>query len=363
MQRAMVGTLAAVLLLPAGVAAQDGSPGPSPAATAEPSRGEPSSGQPRIQWASDAIELTADDLRLRVGDRVVTAPREVLAMGQTYHDHAQLEAWWYEKGSQQRLNINLDLDDTRWWVDSVWAYDAHGRQGEWVYFEDLAKRTRTPLGESYTGDLRLESTDADREAFRRAGSAVLRLDGLRLSAFLPGTRPAALTGCDYLVDDRVQVIWKAYEHGNGGGFWRFGYSDGILQGPGELLEGVEDMTPKEVEAALQGAGLCYRFDHSWRPTPRFEDPRLDRDARDRLRPPLQRPRDRRGHRALVRTRLPVGWARGHRLRPGPRDAGAGLAGAATVRHGLPVAVAWPGRAPRAPVRPPHTISRPARPIG
>jgi hypothetical protein len=264
--------LAAIVLLSTAAAAQDGSPGPSPATTAEAS-----TGAPRIQWASDAIELTADDLRLRVGDRVVTAPREVLPMGQMYHDHAQLEAWWFEMGSPQRLNINLDLDDTRWWVDSVWAYDAHGRNGEWVYFEDLAKRTRTPLGESFTGDLRLESTDADREEFRRAGSAVLRLDGLRLSAFLPGTRPAALTGCDYLVDDRVQVTWKAYERGNGGGFWRFGYSDGILQDRGELLEGVADMTPKEVEAALQGAGLCYRFDHSWRPTPRFEDPRLDRE--------------------------------------------------------------------------------------
>ncbi|MEX1333826.1 MAG: hypothetical protein AB1Z66_00835 [Candidatus Limnocylindrales bacterium] len=50
-----------------------------------------------------------------------------------------------------------------------------------------------------------------------------------------------------------------------------------LQRKGELLHGWKKMTPKEAEAVLHAAGLCYRFDHSWRPAPRFEDPRLNRE--------------------------------------------------------------------------------------
>jgi hypothetical protein len=275
MKRAMTCALAAVVLLPAVAVAQGASPGPSaeatPAVTTVPSAVPESAQAPRIHWASGGIELTADDLRLRVGDRVLRAPREVLAMGQSDNDRAELEAWWFEKASEQRLNVNLDADEIHWWIDSVWAYDGHGRPAEWVYFDDLAKRTRTPLGESLVGDLRIRSTDADREEFKRPGSAVLRLEGLRLSAFTPGMRPAALTGCDYVVDDRISVLKR------GGGHWRVGYPDGILQGPGEPLEGWQAMTPKEIEAELQEAGLCYRFIHTWRPTRIFQDRRLDRE--------------------------------------------------------------------------------------
>jgi hypothetical protein len=197
MRRAMTGALAA-MLLPAVVAAQGGSQGPNPAMT------DPAA-EPRIQWASGGIEPAADDLALQVGDGAMTAPGEVLPMGRTYARDGELEAWWYEQGSQQRLNVLLALDASHWWVDSIWAHDGQGAGSEWIYFEDLAERTRTPLGGSFAGDLRLESTEADREEFRPAGSAVLLLDGLRLSAFMPGTRPAPLTGCDYLVGDRVEV--------------------------------------------------------------------------------------------------------------------------------------------------------------
>jgi hypothetical protein len=86
-------------------------------------------------------------------------------------------------------------------------------------------------------------------------------------------RPAPLAGCRRVVDDRIEVEWDAWPEG--GGAWSVSYGDGILQGPGEPLEDVTHMTPKEVEAALQEDGLCYRFDHYWRPAPRFDDPRLD----------------------------------------------------------------------------------------
>ena len=277
MKRAMVAALAVTVLMPAAVAAQDPTADPTAIATPDvAATTTPKAEVPRIFWSSGGIELVADDLRLRVTDEVVTAPGEVLPLGTTYDDHGQLEAWWYEQGSQQRLNFNLDLDESHWWVDSIWAYDQHGRNSEWIYFKGLEQRTRTPLGEPLVGDFRFRSNGADRKTYRPKESAVLRLDGLRLSAFMPGTRPAPLTGCDYVVDDGVQVTWEEYG-GDEGGYWSTGYTDGVLQGPGEPLEGWKSMTPQEAEAALQAAGLCYRFDHSWTPAPKFEDSRLDRE--------------------------------------------------------------------------------------
>ena len=276
MKRVMVTALAAMMLLVTTVVAQDETSEPTVAATPDATAtAGPEAKAPRIDWASSGIELAADDLRLRVGDRVVTAPGEVLPLGNTYVDEGQLEAWWYEDGTQHRLNINLELDETDWWVDSIWAYDGR-RDSGWIYFKGLEERTRTPLGEPLVGDVRLRSTGADRKAYRPKGSAVLRLDGLALRAFTPGTRPAPLSGCGYVVDDGVEVTWEEYG-GDEGGSWSTGYTDGVLQGPGEPLEGWKQMTPKQAEAALQAAGLCYRVDHSWTPAPRFEDRRLDRE--------------------------------------------------------------------------------------
>jgi hypothetical protein len=275
MKRAMA-AVAVLIVLPGSVAAQDETPdtigGAPPAATTMTS---PGAETPRIDWASGGIELVADDLRLRVADTVLTAPGEVLPVGNTYTDEGRLELWWYEQDDQQRLNIHLDLDQRDWWVDSIWAYDQQGDDSEWIYFEGLEPQTRTPLGEPFVGDLDLASTGADHAEYAAAGSAELRLDGLRLSAFMPGTRPAPLTGCDYVVDDDIEVTWDAWP--DGGGSWSTMITGRPLQGKGELLHGWKSMTPKEAEAILQAAGLCYRVDHSWRPTPRFDDPRLNRE--------------------------------------------------------------------------------------
>ena len=335
MKRVMVAALAAMMLLAAAVVAQDETPETTPPATAEATT-TPDVETPRIDWASGGIELAADDLQLRVGDTVLSAPGEVLPLGNTYVDDGQLEAWWYEQGNQQRLNINLDLDETDWWVDSIWTYDQQGDDSEWIYFEDLEERTRTPLGEPFMGDLELRSTDADRAAHAAAGAAELELDGLRLSAFMPGTRPAPLTGCDYVVDDRIEVTWDAWPEG--GGSWSTTIAGRPLQGKGELLHGWKRMTPKEAEAVLQTAGLCYRVDHSWRPTPRFEDPRLNRELEGYYDRRCSAPDDRQAQGDLVRTRLAIGRSRRHRVPDRAGEGRAGLARAAVVRHRLSVAV-------------------------
>ena len=192
--------------------------------------------------------MEANGLRLRVNGKVFRASGEALATGTTYADRARLESHWREHGVEQRLVIELELDDTDWWVREMWTYDGASGPGR-VHFADLAARTRTPIGESLEADVRFLSTGAERKALRKAGSARLRLNGLRLTAFGPGARPAPLTGCDYI---------------DASGVAQDGLSVGPLQAPGEPLENVTAMSPVEVEAALKELDLCYRFDYQWR---------------------------------------------------------------------------------------------------
>ena len=88
----------------------------------------------------------------------------------------------------------LFRSDESWWVREIWTYDGF-KNGDWLMYKDLKRRTRTPRGESFVGDLRLRPDRVDRPERRDLlESALLRIDGLRLTAFAPGTGPAAPGG-------------------------------------------------------------------------------------------------------------------------------------------------------------------------
>jgi hypothetical protein len=224
-------------------------PVPTPEPTSTPFPTWPPSDR-ALDWHGGGVRLEANALALRVRNRLFNAPGEVLTKGTTARDHAQLESTWYEGDVEQRMLVVLGLDDTHWWIRKIRTYDGN-ENGAWVDFADLVAKTRTPLGDPLQGDLQLQSTGAQRKALRKDGSADLRLDGLRLTAFGPGTRPAPLTDCEY-------------------------WSGPPLQDPGGPLEGLAGMTPAEAEAALRVLGLCFRFDYSWGLPEPFEDARLNR---------------------------------------------------------------------------------------
>ncbi len=227
-----------------------------------------------LEWRGGGIGLLADSVSLRIGDMEFTVPGEVLATGSTYADHAELEARWIESDAEQRLELYLELDEGHWWVDSIRVDDGSAEDGGWIYFEGLEELTRTPLGQSLEGDLFLKSTSATRADLVPAGSATLQLDGLELTAFEPGSRPAPSQGCDFFVDDRVTLVWEEAAD-PADSYWSTEVSGRPLRGADEPLKGMKRMSPAEVEDVLQGLGLCYRFVHSWRPMPRFEDERLN----------------------------------------------------------------------------------------
>jgi len=228
-------------------------------------------GKRAIDWSADGIELKADAMTFRVKDRVVRPPAGVFVDGDTQANEADLGIEWREDGIEQRVNFVFDVDDTHWWIDWIWVYDGE-KSGDWIEFENLESLTRTPLGKSLVGDLRIESTSTDRKKYDAPGTAVLRFDGLKLSALVPGTRPAPLTDCRPFVDDRFEIT-REYAWDSEDDTWSTGYSGRILREPGEPLHGMKenDMTPKEVEAVLKDLGVCYRFRHEWGTVEEFPD--------------------------------------------------------------------------------------------
>lgn len=205
-------------------------------------RGE---GERALDFSEGRVQLLADRLRLKVGDKVWKATGKVKVGLDASNDLADLELEWKEGGVDQRLFFHMVSEGDHWWIRDVWSYDGH-REGDWVYYEDLAPLTRTRVGESLTGDLVIESTNASRPRFQEDGSATLRIEGMKLTAFDPMQQPAPLTGCKPPESD----VWVD--------------SDPMFRGHSDSpLASLIDLTPAEIEAELQELGLCYRFTYNW----------------------------------------------------------------------------------------------------
>ena len=255
---------------------------PAPDPKGRLTTGDRPAGKRAFVWSGGGVELKADRLALRVaGHPVVRPPAVPSVTGDMQANEAQLEIEWTEGGIEQRIYVVLFADDTHWWIDWIWVYDGD-KNGDWIEFENLHQLTRTPLGSPLVGDLRLESTSASKKKYEAPGTAVLRIDGLRLTALVPGTRPAPLADCVPFEDDRFEIT-RQYEWESRFDTWSTGYSQGILRGPGEPLRGMKakGMTPAEVEAVLRDMGVCYRFRHEWQSRQELSDgTRRDQDFTD-----------------------------------------------------------------------------------
>ena len=158
-------------------------PRPEPSATPEPvvAAWEPS--DRTFDWLDGGVRMEANALRLNIAGKSLSAvPGEVYTAGSTEPAQAQLEVHWYDGRTGQQLLLELAADDDEWWVRRVRTLDGR-KNPSWVMFDVPAARTRTAFGESWEGDLKLKSTGAQRKALREPGSATLRLNGLRVTAF------------------------------------------------------------------------------------------------------------------------------------------------------------------------------------
>ncbi len=168
-----------------------------------------------VLWDSGAVRFEADGVELRVGDQVFcgVGPAEV-SSDPGGPEYRTLEVVWLEQGVEQRMNLYFGADASDWWITEVRTYDGYD-DGEWINYlhvgEMWDEMLRTPRGSTYEGDVQLVGWG------RVPGELLIK--GLKLTAFAPGTGPAAHTGCRFAVSpeevdavrptDKGQPLYKS----------------------------------------------------------------------------------------------------------------------------------------------------------
>ena len=234
-------TIAGVLAIP--VLGQANTPLPCPEEWDPP--------DPSISWETDSASLQADAIEMRRDDCFFAGVGPT-AVHSDPGDPAYrtLEVDWMEQGIHSMLNVYFAADRDAWWVTEIRTPVAEFYDHPSLPYH-LSELTRTPRGASMEGDFRLENPD---------GSS-LAIEGMRLTAFAPGTGPAPLSGCVPAATSRQAL--------RDGPFAR----DGALRGLG-----FRKLTPAQAESMLRELGYCFTFrythpvegtDGGWSPSERW----------------------------------------------------------------------------------------------
>ena len=214
---------------------------------------------------------------------------------------------WLEHGARHAPRHQLRSDGTDYWISEWIVYDGTRNPG-WVTFK--GPLFKTPLDEPMEADVRLTKG-------KGKDKLELRVDGMRIHAFHPGSGPAPLTGCTPPVPLDADAIaaqdleayrarftdeeWAQYLESGDPRFQRKGLTleevllaefrrqvrinpvvqpprsfDGVPFAPGELrLEdwdepehqfkdtGIWTMSLADVETLLRDSGVCFEFTYSF----------------------------------------------------------------------------------------------------
>jgi len=205
----------------------------SPTASA-PAQGPDASasGARAIDWQTPSAHLQAAAMTIHEGDKVFTGVVPQVALRSDPGDPAYrtLEAEWAEQGLEQRLFIYFAADDHDWWVTEIGTRDGYP-DADWITYR--GPFFKTPRGATFEGDVHLTGGVG-----RAPGELVI--GDLRLTAFAPGTGPAALTGCHTATPAEVTTLSKPGDAG-----------------------GLRSLTPGDAEALLRSMGVCFTFRYEY----------------------------------------------------------------------------------------------------
>lgn len=201
----------------------------------------PGGGSKAISWQTDVASLEADSIAIEAGGQSFSASTDRLSVRSDPGgaSHRTLEISWRENGVEMRLNLYFEADATHWWVSELRTYDGRPR-GEWITYQ--GPLFRTERGGSHTGDVELIGRNG-------RGPGRLHIEGLRLTAFAPGTGPRPFEGCRFVgpTDEQAQ--------------------DGNT--PEEVFDALAEhgirlgMPSSEAHSALRQRGICHDFRYSW----------------------------------------------------------------------------------------------------
>lgn len=202
-----------------------------------PPTADAGAGPKAFTWGTQMATLSADRLSIEAGGRMFVAPLDVDYVNSdpgtaTYRT---LELGWHDAGTEMRLNIYLNANSTSWWIQHIRTYD--GRQaGEWIYY--LGPSSGTPLGDGYAGNVDLFGVGT-------GGVGRLRIDGMSLRAFEPGTIPPAFDDCRAVGPTRAHPFGPPVAHEPHPDLSEFGI--------------VEGMEAADVHSSLAKQGICHEF--------------------------------------------------------------------------------------------------------
>lgn len=262
----------------------------------------------RVQWPSTSVVFEADDLRIKAAGQTFKGSSSAEFI-QSYAglDYRDYDVMWYENGREMRMDISFESDGSDYWISEWFIYDGR-KDPEWVAFK--GQLFVTPLDEPMEANVRLSKDDGKRKLD-------LRVDGMRIHAFHPGSGPAPLTGCtppvpldaDAIAAEQLAAMratmtndeWKAYRERVGSRIRREGQTlkesllaefrrqakiDPVVApprvhdgGPFELGTlklagwaepdhqfkdtGIWTMSLEEVEALLRESGVCHEFSYTF----------------------------------------------------------------------------------------------------
>jgi hypothetical protein len=262
-----------------------------------------------LQWPSASVVFEADDLRITARGKtfkgVISAEFIQSWAGESDRDY---DVMWLEHGREMRMDIDLKSDGSDYWISKWMVYDGKEENPGWVTFK--GPLFKTPLDEPMEADVRLAMGKGQ-------DKLELRVDGMRIHAFHPGSGPAPLTGCqppepldadaiaaEQLADYRATFSdeeWARYLESGDPRVQRKGLTleealladfrrqvvmnpvvraprafDGVPFAPGELrLEdwdepehqfkdtGIWTMPLADVETLLRDSGVCFEFSYSF----------------------------------------------------------------------------------------------------
>jgi hypothetical protein len=147
-----------------------------PSASAAPS----SSPAPAVHWKTQVVDLAADAFAVAANglDFTTAGAEPEVHSDPGSADYWTLELIWTEHDREQRLFMYFGSDGTDWWVDEIRTYDGY-EEGEWIYA--YGPFFKTPLGETYEGDVRIDLLGRGRPGDPDTNvPGVLTIEGMRL---------------------------------------------------------------------------------------------------------------------------------------------------------------------------------------
>lgn len=195
---------------------------------------------PAIAWHDGAITLTAASVTIEAGGHVFDAPQTSLSVHSDPGDAAYrtLELEWNAGGHEMRLSFYFKADGVNWWASQIRTYDGQPTP-DWIYYR--GPLLKTPIGQTYRGDLDLDSSEGKVPGH-------LTVTGMSLSAFQPGDGPSTLQDCQ-------SVGPTASANGS--------QPDPMAAGEPLADAGLGSMSPKEIGQLLEAKRYCYTFRLEW----------------------------------------------------------------------------------------------------